>query len=198
MVLFMKWPWERDLRYVNFKGWESTLQGNVMGTALLGLLLLPKLKASRSSAEDIGHLVIVTSEAHRWLEASDFPDPAPYGGSLLKVVNAEPAKDQKFNGLLQNARSKLFAMYVSNGLAELATRPDGEVQAIVTATCPGACKSDLMWDFEGSGLSTTLPLKIFDLLFNKTTEGGGRVCVHAASLGSEAHGGWYKTSALTT
>ncbi|MDI1487785.1 MAG: hypothetical protein OHK93_007057 [Ramalina farinacea] len=53
---------------VGVEGWESTLQVNVMATALLGLLLLPKMRASAAVPNDLSHLVIVTSEAHRWLE----------------------------------------------------------------------------------------------------------------------------------
>ncbi len=179
------------------EGWESTLQVNVMGIALLGLLLLRKLKASKVSREDIPHLVIVTSEAHRWLEAKDFPDPAQYGGNLLLAVNARPAHAKDWNPLPQYARSKLFAMYVSRSLAALATNSNSEPETIVTAICPGACKSDLPRDLLGQSMSQTVALKLFDILLNKPTQQGGWTYVWAASLGTEAHGGWYKTTALT-
>lgn len=182
---------------VGSEGWESILQVNVMGTALLGLLLLPKLKASKNSETHIPHLVIVTSEAHRWLEAKDFPDPAPYGGNMLEAVNAKPSDGAAWDGMLQNARSKLFAMYITQALVARATLSSGETQVIVTSICPGACKSELTRDFKAAGIGYTVALKIFDLLFNKTTEEGARAYVSAVSLGNEAHGGWYKTTALT-
>lgn len=47
------------------EGFETMLRVNVIGTALLGLLLLPKLQASKTSEQDIPHLVSVTSEPHR-------------------------------------------------------------------------------------------------------------------------------------
>lgn len=78
------------------EGFETMLQINVVGTALLGLLLLPKLKASKSSERDTPHLVIVTSESHRWVEEKDIPDPSPYGGNLLLAVNAAPKGSEKF------------------------------------------------------------------------------------------------------
>jgi NAD(P)-dependent dehydrogenase (short-subunit alcohol dehydrogenase family) len=99
---------------VSPEGWESTLQVNVLSTALLVLLLLPKLRASKTSADIISHLVIVTSEAHRWLEATDIPDPGQYGGNILQAANARPADAKTWDGLLQNAKSKLFAMYCTS------------------------------------------------------------------------------------
>ena len=180
------------------EGWESTLQVNVMSTALLGLLLLPKMKASKSSDQDTPRLVVVTSEAHRWLEDKDLPNPEPFGGNLLEAVNAKPTTGQAWDGMLQNARTKLFGMYITQTLATLSTKSTGENEVIVTSLCPGACKSDLARDFKAAGFGYALALRLFDLLFNKSTEEGGRSYVAVASLGEEAQGRWYRTTALTT
>ena len=161
------------------EGWESALQVNVLSTALLGLLLMPKLQQTVGS-----HLLIVTSEAHRWLEVSDFP----VGDHPLTAVNT----DENWNPLLQNARSKLLAMYVSQELACL-----GNSQVIVTAICPGACKSELMRDLTGKSFGQTIALKLFDLLFNKPTEQGGWSYVWATMLDEEGNNKWFKTTALT-
>ncbi|KAK3045606.1 hypothetical protein LTR09_012826 [Extremus antarcticus] len=182
---------------VESEGWESILQVNVLGTALLGLLLLPKLKAS-SAENDLSHLVVVTSEAHRWLEDKDFPDTKPYDGNLLAAINARPENGKAWDGMLQNARSKLFAMYITQALADLAAKKGGVPDTIVTSVCPGACKSDLTRSFKDAGIGYTVGLKLFDLLFNKTTEQGARVYVNTASVGQEGHGAWWKTTALTT
>ena len=182
---------------VGVEGWESVIQVNVMATALLGLLLLPKLRSSTSITHNLSHLVIVTSEAHRWLEASDFPDPADFGGSILQAVNARPRNGKAWDPLLQNARSKLFAMYVSEALASLATDHSSEPQTIVTSVCPGACKSDLARDLVGKSFLQTFAVRVFDLLFNKPTEQGGWSYVQAVALSKDAHGKWYKTTALT-
>jgi len=182
---------------VGAEGWESIMQVNVMATALLGLLLLPKLRASTAAAHELSHLIIVTSEAHRWLEPSEFPDPADFGGSILQAVNVRPRDGKNWDPLLQNARSKLFAMYVSESLAMLATGRNSEPQTIVTSVCPGACRSDLTRDLVGRSFFQTSALNIFDLLFNKPTEQGGWSYVRAAALPTEGHGKWYKTTALT-
>lgn len=178
------------------EGYETILQVNAIGTALLGLLLLPKLKASKISEQDLPHLVIVTSESHRWVEEKDFPDTTPYGGNLLLAVNAAPKGNEKFNWTLQGPRTKLFTHYVANELANLMRKSSGEIESVVVSVCPGATKSDLMRDL--GGFPFNIVMKIFDILFNKTTEEGARVYIAASVLGPEAHGAWYKTTALTT
>ena len=184
---------------IGAEGWESVIQVNVMATALLGLLLLPKLRSSTAATHEVevSRFVIVTSEAHRWLQSSDFPDPSDFGGSILQAVNARPLNGKVWDPLLQNARSKLFAMYISRSLATLATERNSKPQVVVTSVCPGACKSDLTRDLMGKSFVQTSALRVFDLLFNKPTEQGGWSYVRAAALPAEAHGKWYKTTALT-
>ena len=184
---------------IGAEGWESVIQVNVMATALLGLLLLPKLRSSTAAMHEaeVSRLVIVTSEAHRWLQPSDFPDPSAFGDSILQAVNARPPNGKAWDPLLQNARSKLFGMYISTSLAALATERNGKPQVVVTPVCPGACKSDLTRDLMGKSFVQTSALRVFDLLFNKPTEQGGWSYVRAAALSPEAHGKWYKTTALT-
>ena len=180
------------------EGWETHLQVNVLGTALLGLLLLPKLRASKASMkEPIPHLIFVSSEAHRWLEDRDIPDPEGYGGSLLKAANAAPDEGRKWDATAQYGLSKLFTTYVANQLAVQATKPSGEIDVVIVSVCPGACKSELSRDLKASGLGWTLAANIFEALFNKRAEEGARAYVWAALLGQEAQGAWYKTRAVT-
>lgn len=162
------------------EGFETTLQINMIGTALLSLLLLPKLKASKTLEHDMRHLVVVTSESHRWVEEKDILDATPYGGNLLLAVNAAPKGTEKFNWTLQASRTKLFEQYVANELANLMRNSSGEVESIVTSVCPGATKSDLMRDLVGFPFN--IFLKISDFLFNKPTEEGARVYVAASAL----------------
>ena len=146
---------------------------------MLGLLLLPKLQGSVNS-----HLLVVTSEAHRWLEESDFPETS-------KPLLAANIKHDKWDPLLQNAKSKLFAMYVAQELSCMANN-----RVIVTSICPGACKSDLMRDLRDKSFGQRLALGVFDLVFNKPTEQGGWTYVWATTLDERANGKWYKTAAL--
>ncbi|KFX99393.1 hypothetical protein V490_01807, partial [Pseudogymnoascus sp. VKM F-3557] len=181
---------------VGHEGWQSTLQVNVLGTALLALLLLPKLRLSKTST-NTSHLIIVTSEAHRWVEHTDIPDTKPYGGSILQALSARPADGATWNGLNQLAISKLLAMYVAQSVATLATQPSGEIDVIVSTVCPGACKSELARDFK-DGYVAAAGVRVYEAIFSKPTEEGARVYVSAAALGVEGHRGWYKITALTT
>lgn len=181
---------------IGYEGWQTTLQVNVLGTALLALLLLPKLKLSKTST-DTSRLVIVTSEAHRWVETTDIPDTKPYGGSVLQALNAQPADNASWDGLHQLAKSKLLAMYVARSVAALATRPSGEIDVIVSTVCPGACKSELARDFQ-VGYIAAAAVRVYGAIFSKSPEEGARVYVSVAALGPESHGGWYKITALTT
>lgn len=181
---------------IGHEGWQSTLQVNVLGTALLALLLLPKLKLSKTST-NTSRLVIVTSEAHRWIERTDIPDTAPYGGSILQALNARPADNATFSGLHQLAKSKLLAMYVARSVAALATQPSGEIDVVVSTVCPGACKSELARDFQ-VGFVAAAGVGVYGAIFSKSAEEGARVYVSAAALGPECQGGYYKTTALAT
>lgn len=125
-------------------------------------------------------LLLVTSEACRWLEAKDIPDTAPYGDNLLVAMN----DGRDYEPFVQCARSKLLVMYTSQSLAELTTKDNGEVEVIATAVCPGACKSDLMRDLQGRSYSVTITLSIFHTLFEKPTEQGARSYIWASLLGS--------------
>ena len=175
---------------IGVEGWESTLQVNVLGTALLGLLLLPKLKSSKTSARDTPHLVIVTSDSQRWVRPSDIPDPTSYDSNMLQALNSSKA----YSGVVQYARSKLLAMYVVQGLGKLMTAPDGSPETIVTGCCPGACTSDLQR--EQTALPARIGFYIFGMVAQKTAEQGSRTLVSAATLGEEAQGAWWKNDTL--
>ena len=166
---------------------------NVLGPALLSLLLLSKLYSSAAtpttSTQTAPHLLLIGSESHRWLEPSDIPE----GPNILNSLNTKPA-NKKWDPLSHSATTKLLTQYVANSIADITGKPGGQ-DIIVTSVCPGATKSDLMRDM--GDFPTNIALKIFDLLFNKTTEQGARVYVNAANLGAEAHGKWYKTTKLT-
>lgn len=49
----------------------------------------------------------------------------------------------------------------------------------------------------GESFAQTSALRVFDLLFNKRTEPGGWSYFRAAALPAEAHGKWFKTTAVT-
>jgi NAD(P)-dependent dehydrogenase (short-subunit alcohol dehydrogenase family) len=112
-------------------GWEKTLQVNVLSTALLGLLLLPKLKSSKNGTF-LPVLEFVSSSNHQKVSFSQEQQSAD---SLLEAYN----KATGFTASQQYAASKLFLMYVMQSLASFAYSPNtttGSPEAVVTSVCP--------------------------------------------------------------
>ena len=169
------------------EGWEETIQVNVLSTALLGLLLLPKLRASRSR-DAMPHLTIVSSGLHASPKREYLGD----AGTLLAHCNLPV----DYNGQRQYGISKLFVMYITKELAALATSPGGEVEVLVTSCCPGFCTSDLGRQYHSW-------IEIWGLwlvhgLLARSTEQGSRTLVSATVLGPEAHGKWWKNDTFPT
>ncbi|KAH8811768.1 hypothetical protein F5884DRAFT_289417 [Xylogone sp. PMI_703] len=156
-------------------GWESSLQVNVLSTALLAILLLPWMKtAGRGQA----HLTFVTSGLHTKVSV-DEPFPQK---DILEYFNKEEHYPKGRNDVGQPgmyAVSKLLEHYVVNEIVKLATGPDGRPQVIVNPVCPGLVKSDLARGHKTSFLMS-LAVDAFLNIVPKTTEGGARSIVLAA------------------
>ncbi len=163
------------------EGWEMILQVNVLSTALLGLLLLPKLQMSRTE-NSTPHLTIVSSGLHASVKREHLGNE----GHTLEYCN----NPENFNGHRQYSRSKLLLMYVTKELAALATAPAGEVQVIVTSCCPGFCTSELGRQFDSS--FEKVGMWLVHSLLARTTEAGSRTLVSATVLGPEAQGTYWK------
>lgn len=166
-------------------GWEETLQVNVLSTALLGLLLLPILKASRTE-NSLPVLEIVSSGSH---ERVSIPEEHRLADNLLRSYNTA----NNYIARYQYGTSKLFVMYVMQTLASFVKSTDissGKPDVLVTSVCPGACKSELSRGYS-SFVASALKAVIFALLL-RTTEQGSRSLVSGATLGEEAHGRFWQ------
>ncbi|MCJ1372512.1 hypothetical protein MMC20_003737 [Loxospora ochrophaea] len=173
------------------EGWETTLQVNVLSTALLSILLLPKLTAS-STPNSPSHLTIVASAAH----AVAKPKPATAKGhDLLTTHNKEAGFDMG----RQYDVSKLFIMWINRALADLVLAPDDRTptttpRVIINDVCPGACRSDITRDFDNV-LIRGVKSVVMPVLF-RTAEQGSRTLVGATALGRESHGRYWTNDAL--
>ncbi|GAB7336446.1 hypothetical protein MBLNU13_g09740t1 [Cladosporium sp. NU13] len=166
-------------------GWEKTLQVNTLSTTLLALLLLPKLRASKTA----GHtpvLELVSSSMHFHIArmASD-GDSGP-----LSIYNREEIFDMR---ITYNV-SKLFLEYAHASLTRLATssatdKPD----VIVVSVCPGATKSDITRDI--TSLVTRATLIMFSLLQRRTEE-GSRAYISGLILGEKGHGKFWSNDSI--
>ncbi|KAF7586473.1 hypothetical protein BBP40_008818 [Aspergillus hancockii] len=153
------------------EGHERTITVNVISTFMLGLLLLPKLKATaKAFPTSSPHLSIVTSDVHAWTR---FPE--------RTADNTFVALDSKETADMQEryATSKLLEVLV---VRELATRL-GHSGVILNMLTPGLCKSQLSRE-----AGFVLRLMIF--FFGRQTEVGSRTILAAAEAGWDSHGAY--------
>ena len=174
-------------------GWETALQVNTLGTALLAILLLPVLRASAAARRaDAGDatgappvLEIVGSGRHTHLSLDAAHRRAP---NLLQSFNAGPAGHAADT---QYPVSKLFVQLVMQKLAALARAADGAVDVLVLSVCPGFARSDLPREHKTSWLRAVM-VDAFLWLMTRSTEQGARSIVSGAALGPEAHGRFWQ------
>lgn len=161
------------------QGWENDLQINTLGTALLAILLTPKLQAS-GNADSRAHLVVVTSTGH------------------IDVVLKPQEKVQllhKYNNDLgvgpyqQHVASKLFMMWITRELARRCLDSKGQPTVIINDACPGACRSDVAREFDSTPYAIAKGIGSFLVL--RPAEYGARVLISASTLGEDSHGKWW-------
>ncbi|KAL5359250.1 hypothetical protein BJX96DRAFT_183631 [Aspergillus floccosus] len=154
------------------EGYERTLTVNVLSTILLGMLLLPTLRASARAHPRAPkpRLSIVVSEVHGWAVLPECPE----GTRLLDVLSNEETADM--NG--RYPVSKLLAVLA---IREMVARLRDDA-VVVNMLNPGFCHSQLARDAPGVGI------KVMKMLLARSTEEGSRTLVAGAAAGDESHG----------
>jgi NAD(P)-dependent dehydrogenase (short-subunit alcohol dehydrogenase family) len=160
---------------------ETTLQINYLATALLAILLLPKMKASASSSSssssssEPGRLSIISSDAALGARLED-----PGEGEVLDSVD----RPEDFDGFKQYSRSKLLITMFCARLAE-AVDPD---EVIINCCNPGAVKGTaFLREVESWFVKMAFGLK--HTIMGRTAVDGARTYVHSSLvLGKESHG----------
>lgn len=157
------------------EGFERTITVNVISTLLLGLLLLPVLKATRQKMSSIHpRLTFVASEVHAWAEL-----PERNAEHTLKALSDPPTAKM-------DARypvSKLLEVLL---VQELAGRVRGS-EVIINMLNPGFCHSQL-------GREMGIGFKLMQLVLARSTEVGSRTLVAGAGAGLESHGAYMTDS----
>ncbi|KAL8668066.1 MAG: hypothetical protein Q9202_000044 [Teloschistes flavicans] len=165
-------------------GWEKMLQVNTLSTALLAILLLPKLQTC-SKEGDLSHLEVVTSIAYQDAKV----DPENNGQRLHHQNKHDDFMDQ-YN------QSKIFMMWITRELAERCLLPDTSPTVIINDTCPGGCSTEALRDFETFPLN--LIVRIAATFLFRTAEQGARTIVGATTLGVESHGRFWTNDEYKT
>jgi NAD(P)-dependent dehydrogenase (short-subunit alcohol dehydrogenase family) len=164
-------------------GYEMSIQVNVISTAYLGILLLPSLRETAAATQTPSHLEFVSSHGHTGAKVETIKG----GDSILGKVN-----DPKlFSFMVQYVNSKLLEMWA---MVQIAAKVSPS-EVIVTASCPGLCRSSLGRDFS---LALRVPDGLFKRIFGRSAEEGSRTLVSAVTVGEEAHGGFWTNDAVTT
>lgn len=182
-------------KYVQSKdGWEETLQVNALSTLLLGVLLLPLLKASADASKPYKPHLSFVSSGTAWLIRPEKLGNLINSESPLEDLNDAKNFPPTFAGAQnQYARSKLVLEYaVRHLVASPSLRSEnGAVKVIVNTVCPGMCKSDL-----GRQLTTNFLIKLLSWIvytfFARTTSDGANAFTKALTVGDESHGQMWK------
>jgi NAD(P)-dependent dehydrogenase (short-subunit alcohol dehydrogenase family) len=155
---------------------EVTIQVIYLATALLSLLLLPKLRPTTSSPEP-GRLTIVNSGASLGLSLED-----PGHGRLLDSFD----RAEKFDGFGQYGLSKLLVMMFVAKLAQTINPKE----VIVNCTDPGATKGTAFFRNVNSWIISTV-LRAFLGLIGRRSADASRIYLHSSLvLEEESHGSW--------
>ncbi|KAF2272947.1 uncharacterized protein EI97DRAFT_384626 [Westerdykella ornata] len=160
-------------------GWENDLQVNTLSTALLAILLLPKLKESKQHTGKTPVLEFTNSGLHQFAKIA--PD-ALQSPNIIQAYNTK----ERFTADSQYRVSKLFVMYVANKLAE--ETPSSDV--IVVSVCPGVVKTGLARDIKFPGSKAAIA--VIGSMVMKSAEEGARTLVSGTTLGEKAHGRFWK------
>ncbi|KAI9668170.1 MAG: hypothetical protein M1821_000990 [Bathelium mastoideum] len=158
------------------EGWEMGLQVNVISTAYLAILLLPKLRETGTRTGQPTHLEFVSSIAHGDIKAEAIQDET----SILAKLNDK----SNFKFTSQYSITKLLEMWVMVHVAEHASPS----QVIVNACCPSLCRSTIGRDFS---IFLRGPDTLVKMILGRTTEQGSRILVSGVTVGERGHGGFW-------
>ncbi|CUS13501.1 unnamed protein product [Tuber aestivum] len=172
-------------------GWERSLQVNVLGTALLARLLLPRALERRKEVAGSGTIPTITIVSSHMYQFADFKRYVKIEGNIIEALNDENIFGtgersiiliKSKSGQMAPRRypmTKLLGIYIARELAALVPKAsDGNPMAT-----PGFCHSDLLREYN-------LPLLgLFKTLFARSTETGARTYFHSiVDAGPSSHG----------
>ena len=164
-------------------GFETTIQINMISTTLLALLLLPKLRQSRTT-DHTPVLEIVSSGL--------YPGASAPSTNPLQAFN----KPDGYEYQKQYDGSKLLLHCCIKKLAKLVQpTPQSTPEVIVIGVCPGACASELARELLDSAVMKIFASVYFGLFF-RTAEQGATGFISGVVQGPESNGGFWKEDHL--
>jgi NAD(P)-dependent dehydrogenase (short-subunit alcohol dehydrogenase family) len=173
---------QKNLHINKDTGHCETIQTNYLSLVLLTGLLLPILK-DKNSIEMPGRLVLLSSETAAW---------APFKERYQRpILSAFDKEQDDFDGMARYWTSKLLGQLF---LSELVTRVPASV-AIVNATNPGLCSSDLTHDWSSGPIGVASG--VLQSAIGRSPALGARAITDAAVRhGVESHGHYLEDGKL--
>ncbi|KAI9743709.1 MAG: hypothetical protein M1818_003025 [Claussenomyces sp. TS43310] len=153
---------------------ESSISVNVISTALLSLLLLPVLRASKERNGGDPYLEIVCSSVHSFARFKERK-----GKSIFATLDDERSSDMSD----RYQTSKLIQLFATREIAKRTAHSSPPVT--INNVDPGFCYTDLLRNAEGSN---KVMINVMRALFAWTAEEGSRTLVHGTVAGKESHG----------
>ncbi|KAI0153136.1 hypothetical protein GGR57DRAFT_512950 [Xylariaceae sp. FL1272] len=155
---------------------EVTVQVNYLSTALLALLLIPKMRPTATSSEP-SHLTIVNTGAALPLKIVTSGE-----DSILDTLT----RAEGYNALHRYGLSKLFVQMFVTKLAEMVSAKD----IIINCTDPGTTNGTAFFRDMDSWLMKIV-LGILQRSMGRKISDASRIYIYStAVLGEESHGSW--------
>ncbi|KAE8352767.1 hypothetical protein BDV28DRAFT_165325 [Aspergillus coremiiformis] len=181
------------IQTVNYQvsyGIERTIGVNVIGTFLLALQLLPKLRETANKFRTTPHMTFVGSALY---DMAKYPE--EHGDDIFAWFSDKSHVNMTDHN--QYNLSKLLLLY---GIIKLASIVDpvsdksrDSSPIVINSLDPCFCKTEISGEFTG-GLK--IIFKIFEWMFARSAEEGSRLVVTAAGAGRQTHGGYMRAGAL--
>ncbi|KAI1337086.1 NAD(P)-binding protein [Xylariaceae sp. FL0016] len=165
---------------------EKSLAVNVVGTFLLALQLVPKLKETARSCRATPHMTFVGSALY---------DVAKYPKDHQGDIFAWFRDESHIHWMNQYGLSKLLQLYSVIKLSEIIkkTGESGSSPMVINSVDPCFCKTGLSGDAKGV---VRIAGNIFRALTARTAEEGSRLIVQATSGGPVTHGLYMRAGAV--
>ncbi|KAF4604047.1 hypothetical protein EYR40_001229 [Pleurotus pulmonarius] len=169
--------------------WETSLQVNYLASALLILLLLPKMAQTVDTYTSEPRIVIVSSETH---QNGEIPDTAFQSESALEALN------DQFVNLKRYRLTKLLGVLLTLALTD--HLPSNRHTIIVDCVNPGFCNSEIRRGIHGE-LRIAM-MWLLETSLAKTAEEGARQVIWGSIVtpqqGVDSLKGAYVSSAQIT
>lgn len=154
---------------------EEMVTVNTVSTALLMMLVLPKMRATAARFNVKPVFTVVSSVVH---EHTQLPQKSAPDGQLFAAISDRATAEKNWEE--QYPISKLLEVFFVRAFAQ--EYPASRFPVTVNVTNPGLCHSELGREANSWGFW------LIKLILARSTKVGSRTLFHAGSAGPETHG----------